>query len=150
MFPHEISQELFVKALGLFSGGFDSTLAVRIVSEQGAEVIAVQFTSPFCQCDSGGCCHAAEVARQMGLGLKTFAKGDEYLAWFGIRSTGPVVLLEGEAGQAAVRLAAEVAAAYSDASTTEVSVKCQSRTSECVLRVERPARDALRPYQVIA
>jgi tRNA(Ile)-lysidine synthase TilS/MesJ len=68
-----------VKAIGLLSGGLDSTLAVRIVSELGIEVIAVKFTSPFCQCDSGGCCHAAEVARQMGLELKTFAKGDEYL-----------------------------------------------------------------------
>jgi tRNA(Ile)-lysidine synthase TilS/MesJ len=328
-----------VKAIGLLSGGLDSTLAVRIVSELGIEVIAVKFTSPFCQCDSGGCCHAAEVARQMGLELKTFAKGDEYLdvvrqpkhgygvgmnpcidcrifmfkkakaymeeigaaflftgevigqrpmsqhrhaielieresglegkivrplsaqhmepteaersgwidrskllgingrsrkpqlalaAAYGIEGfgcpaggclltdqnfsaklrdlfahrekvgmrdigllklgrhfrvgeskvvcardeaecdalrrragesdllleaaecMGPTVLLEGAADEAAVRLAAEVAAAYSDASTPEVSVKCQSRASERVLRVARLAREALRPYQVIA
>jgi hypothetical protein len=68
-----------MKAIGLLSGGLDSTLAVRIISELGIEVLAVKFTSPFCQCDSGGCCHAAEVARQMGVELKTFAKGDEYL-----------------------------------------------------------------------
>ena len=68
-----------MKAIGLLSGGLDSTLAVRLVTELGIEVIAVKFTSPFCQCDSGGCCHAAEVARQMGLELKTFAKGDDYL-----------------------------------------------------------------------
>ena len=73
------AKDVCMKAIGLLSGGLDSTLAVRIVSELGTEVIAVKFTSPFCQCDSGGCCHAAEVARQMGLELKTFAKGDEYL-----------------------------------------------------------------------
>ncbi|MEI7898848.1 MAG: hypothetical protein WCK89_01250 [bacterium] len=68
-----------MKAIGLLSGGLDSTLAVRLVSDMGIEVIAVKFTSPFCQCDSGGCCHAAEVARQMGVELKTFGKGDDYL-----------------------------------------------------------------------
>ncbi len=68
-----------MKAIGLLSGGLDSTLAVRLISEMGIEVIAVKFTSPFCQCDSGGCCHAAEVARQMGLALTTFSKGDDYL-----------------------------------------------------------------------
>jgi hypothetical protein len=68
-----------MKAIGLLSGGLDSTLAVKLVQEQGIEVIAVKFASPFCQCDSGGCCHAAEVARQMGLELKTFPKGEDYL-----------------------------------------------------------------------
>ena len=68
-----------MKAIGLLSGGLDSTLAVRMIVDQGVEVIAVKFTSPFCQCDSGGCCHAAEQARRMGIPLKTFAKGDDYL-----------------------------------------------------------------------
>lgn len=68
-----------MKALGLLSGGLDSTLAARMISEMGIGVVAVKFTSPFCQCDSGGCCHAAEVAQQMGLELKTVSKGDDYL-----------------------------------------------------------------------
>ena len=68
-----------VKAIGLLSGGLDSTLAVRVMIDQGIDVIAVKFTSPFCQCDSGGCCHAAEAARKMGVPLKVFAKGDDYL-----------------------------------------------------------------------
>ena len=68
-----------MKAIGLLSGGLDSTLAVRVMLEQGIEVVAVKFTSPFCQCDSGGCCHAAEQARRMGVPLKVFAKGDDYL-----------------------------------------------------------------------
>lgn len=68
-----------MKAIGLLSGGLDSTLAVKLMIEQGLEVIAVKFTSPFCQCDSGGCCHAAEAARRMGVPLKLFAKGEDYL-----------------------------------------------------------------------
>ncbi len=68
-----------MKAVGLLSGGLDSTLAVRLIVEQGVDVTAVKFTSPFCQCDSGGCCHAAEQARRMGVPLKTFAKGDDYI-----------------------------------------------------------------------
>lgn len=36
-----------VKALSLFSGGLDSILATRLVMEQGIEVTAVKFVSPF-------------------------------------------------------------------------------------------------------
>ncbi|MDR2849274.1 MAG: hypothetical protein LBW77_01845 [Verrucomicrobiota bacterium] len=68
-----------MKAIGLLSGGLDSTLAVKIIMDMGIEVVAVKYTSPFCQCDSGGCCHAAEVARQLGVPLKTVPKGDDYL-----------------------------------------------------------------------
>lgn len=68
-----------MKAIGLLSGGLDSTLAVKIMLDLGIEVIAVKFTSPFCLCDSGGCCHAAEQAKRMGIPLKLFAKGDDYL-----------------------------------------------------------------------
>ncbi|MBI5190062.1 MAG: 7-cyano-7-deazaguanine synthase [Nitrospirae bacterium] len=35
------------RALALFSGGLDSMLAVRVVMEQGVEVIALQFITPF-------------------------------------------------------------------------------------------------------
>ena len=34
-------------ALALFSGGLDSTLACRVVAEQGITVIAVKFVTPF-------------------------------------------------------------------------------------------------------
>ncbi|MFH0785172.1 MAG: thiamine biosynthesis protein [Pseudomonadota bacterium] len=36
-----------IKALALFSGGLDSILAVRLIMEQGVEVEAVQFVTPF-------------------------------------------------------------------------------------------------------
>ena len=36
-----------IKALALFSGGLDSILAARLIMEQGVEVEAVQFVTPF-------------------------------------------------------------------------------------------------------
>jgi tRNA U34 2-thiouridine synthase MnmA/TrmU len=35
------------KALALLSGGLDSTLAVKVMLEQGIDVEALNFTSPF-------------------------------------------------------------------------------------------------------
>ncbi len=40
-----------VKALGLISGGLDSTLAARILTEQGVEVEGVHFSTGFCKVD---------------------------------------------------------------------------------------------------
>jgi len=68
-----------MKALGLLSGGLDSSLAVKMVMDQGIEVVAVKFTSAFCQCDTGGCNHAAELAGKLGIEFVTVAKGQEYL-----------------------------------------------------------------------
>lgn len=68
-----------MKALALLSGGLDSTLAVRLILDQGIEVEALKFTSPFCQCDQGGKCHSAEVARELNIPIKTMYKGDDYL-----------------------------------------------------------------------
>jgi tRNA-specific 2-thiouridylase len=36
-----------LRALSLFSGGLDSQLAVKIIQEQGIEVIGLHFTTPF-------------------------------------------------------------------------------------------------------
>jgi tRNA U34 2-thiouridine synthase MnmA/TrmU len=70
------------KAVGLLSGGLDSTLAAKLMLEQGIEVYAVNFTSPFCTCTpkNAGC--AAVVTAVKGLGnipLKQVALRDEYL-----------------------------------------------------------------------
>ena len=38
-----------MKALGLFSGGLDSALAIKVVQEQGIDVIAFNLAIPFCK-----------------------------------------------------------------------------------------------------
>ena len=43
-----------MKALSLLSGGLDSILATKIIQDQGIEVEAVSFTSPFFTADKGG------------------------------------------------------------------------------------------------
>jgi tRNA U34 2-thiouridine synthase MnmA/TrmU len=66
------------KALALLSGGLDSTLAVRLLLEQGVDVEAINFVSPFCLCDKGGC-GASEVAKRFGIPLKVVSVGQDYL-----------------------------------------------------------------------
>jgi tRNA U34 2-thiouridine synthase MnmA/TrmU len=52
-----------MKAIALLSGGLDSTLAIRIILDQGIEVTAVNFFTPFCQCNrKEGCGYVAKKA----------------------------------------------------------------------------------------
>jgi tRNA-uridine 2-sulfurtransferase len=69
------------KAVALLSGGLDSTLAVRMMLEQGVDVEAVAIKTPFCDFDCGkGCGHRVkEVADDLGIKLKTVYFGEEYL-----------------------------------------------------------------------
>ncbi len=69
------------KAVALLSGGLDSSLAVRIMLEQGVDVEAVAVKTPFCDFDCGkGCGHRVkEVADELGIKLKTVYFGEEYL-----------------------------------------------------------------------
>ncbi len=68
------------RAVGLLSGGLDSILACRVMLEQGIEVRALNYTSPFCTCTSKGCRHAATAAsEQLGIPLKVMATGQEYI-----------------------------------------------------------------------
>ena len=67
-----------VKALALFSGGLDSILAAKLILNQGIDVAAVIFVTPFHLRKNGGC-GAAEAARQLGVPLKIVNVGDEYL-----------------------------------------------------------------------
>lgn len=69
------------KAVALLSGGLDSSLAVRMMIEQGVEVEAVAIKTPFCDFDCGkGCGHRVkEVADEIGIKLKTVYFGEEYL-----------------------------------------------------------------------
>jgi hypothetical protein len=70
------------KAIALLSGGLDSTLAVKVMLEQGIEVEALNFTSPFCTCTgkNAGCkSEAVRVAEEFGIPIKVMNKGAEYL-----------------------------------------------------------------------
>ena len=69
------------KAILLLSGGLDSTLAGKMLLDMGVEVEAVNYTSPFCRCSpkSLGCSAAQKSAGQLGISVKVFATGVEYL-----------------------------------------------------------------------
>ena len=67
-----------MKALGLLSGGLDSTLAVKLVLDRGIEVQAINFVTPFCLCRKGGC-GAAEAAKAFNISLKMVSAGADYL-----------------------------------------------------------------------
>ena len=70
------------KALALLSGGLDSTLAVKVMLDQGIEVEALNFTSPFCTCTgrNAGCkSEAVRVASEFNIPIKVMNKGLDYL-----------------------------------------------------------------------
>jgi len=70
-----------VKAIALLSGGLDSTLAIRVVLEQGIEVEAINFITPFCTCSpKGNGCHISKkVAINLGISLHIENVSREYL-----------------------------------------------------------------------
>jgi tRNA-specific 2-thiouridylase len=70
------------KALALLSGGLDSTLAVKVMLDQGIAVEALNFTSPFCTCtgkNSGCKSEAIRVAEEFNIPIKVMNKGLDYL-----------------------------------------------------------------------
>ncbi len=70
------------KAIALFSGGLDSTLAIKVIQLQGVEVHAIHFTSPFfgVSPDSdGGKYDARRAAEMLGVPLKVVTLGVDYL-----------------------------------------------------------------------
>ncbi len=70
------------KAISLLSGGLDSTLATKLIMEQGIEVVALHFTSLFCTCSKGGqgCgIQAIRTGSELGVEVMVRAKGMEYL-----------------------------------------------------------------------
>lgn len=71
-----------IKAVGLLSGGLDSTLAAKMMIEQDIDVHAINFTSPFCTCTpkKSGCSSVITAIKQLGdIPLKRIALGDDYL-----------------------------------------------------------------------
>lgn len=68
--------------IALLSGGLDSCIVVKLMKDQGFNVLALNFISPFCTCSprkSGGCGVAARAAESMGVDLRVLKKGMEYL-----------------------------------------------------------------------
>ncbi len=68
------------KAVALFSGGLDSTLAIKLMLGQGIDVHALNFLTVFCTCTSKGCMHqATKAARELGVPLKVMNITEEYM-----------------------------------------------------------------------
>jgi tRNA U34 2-thiouridine synthase MnmA/TrmU len=70
------------KAFALLSGGLDSALAVKMMLDQGIEIEAVNFMSPFCNCTpkTAGCKHQArKIADEFGIRIRVIPKGLDYM-----------------------------------------------------------------------
>lgn len=70
------------KAIGLMSGGLDSSIAVKMIHDMGIEIYGVHFTGPFCMCNrgKGGCIHyAKQQAKELGITFKALPLGKAYI-----------------------------------------------------------------------
>jgi tRNA-uridine 2-sulfurtransferase len=68
------------KAVSLLSGGLDSTLSTRLIMDQGIDVVALHFTSPFAsRKDRERGLQAERTARELSVPLIFREKGDDYL-----------------------------------------------------------------------
>ena len=64
----------------MLSGGLDSILAFRLMLDQGIDVYALNYRSPFCTCTSKGCQHqATKVARELNVPIKVVPTGQDYI-----------------------------------------------------------------------
>ena len=70
-----------MKAIALLSGGLDSTLAARVVMEQGVELEALNFMTVFCTCTHRGatCLASQKAVETLGIPLKVLNVSEEYL-----------------------------------------------------------------------
>ncbi len=69
------------KAIGLLSGGLDSRLAVKMLQEQGIEIIALNFVTPFCNCTAKNSCQteAHKASEEFGIELKVVPMFEEFM-----------------------------------------------------------------------
>lgn len=72
----ERNKEEIPKALALFSGGLDSILAVKLILDQGVEVEAVNFVTPFCIFDEQS---ATKFGEKLGVKVHRIFLGQELL-----------------------------------------------------------------------
>jgi tRNA-specific 2-thiouridylase len=70
-----------MKAIALLSGGLDSTLATKVVLEQGIELEALNFLTMFCTCTNRGetCLASRKAVNALGTPLKVFNVSEEFL-----------------------------------------------------------------------
>ncbi len=71
----EFNQILKVKAIALFSGGLDSILAVKVIQEQGIDVLGITFVTPFF-----GAQKSIKAAKEIGLPLLLSDITEKHLA----------------------------------------------------------------------
>lgn len=64
------------KVLALLSGGLDSTLAVKVVLDQGMDVEGVHFSTPFCNCDK---CAVDRIGEEFKIKVHYLFLGQEFL-----------------------------------------------------------------------
>ncbi len=70
-----------MKAIALLSGGLDSTLAAKVMIEQGVELEALNFLTVFCTCTTREetCLASQKAVENLGIPLKVFNVSEEYL-----------------------------------------------------------------------
>jgi tRNA U34 2-thiouridine synthase MnmA/TrmU len=70
-----------MKAIALLSGGLDSTLAAKLIMDQGVELEALNFLTVFCTCTNRGetCLASQKAVNGLGIPLKVFNVSEEYL-----------------------------------------------------------------------
>jgi tRNA U34 2-thiouridine synthase MnmA/TrmU len=70
-----------IKAIALISGGLDSSLAIRLIQNQGIELIGVHFLIPFSKHDSASIeeSSAKKIADQLGVKLRIEHLKEEFL-----------------------------------------------------------------------
>lgn len=66
-------------ALGLLSGDADSSLAIKMIMDQGIRVVGLRFISPFSRCDPEDCNNTSELASRMGIRLIPVPNCHDYL-----------------------------------------------------------------------
>jgi len=71
-----------MKAVALLSGGLDSTLAAKVVLEQGIELQAINFLTLFCNCTNRGetCLASQKAVQSLGISLRVIHVSEEYLS----------------------------------------------------------------------